>query len=62
MIRMYPTEFEAVDETENLLFKVVCFDEACSNVEVKTLVTPESWPEISDKILTALRLIHEEKV
>jgi hypothetical protein len=58
-IKMYPIEFEAVDETEEILFRVRCFDEAVSNVEIKTLVTPESWLELSAKVHEALCAIHE---
>jgi len=54
IIKMYPTAFEAVDETDDLLFRVLCFDEAVSNVEIKTLVTPESWLELSAKVHEAL--------
>jgi|PlaIllAssembly_1097288.scaffolds.fasta_scaffold779679_2 hypothetical protein len=59
-IKMYPIEFEATDETDEMLFRVRCFDEAVSNVEIKTLVTPESWLEISAKVHEALLAIHKE--
>ena len=59
MIEMYPVEFEAVDETGDLLFRVKNFDEVCSSVEINTPVTPESWKEIAAKVLEALEAIHK---
>jgi hypothetical protein len=59
-IKMYPIEFEATDETDEALFKVRCFDEATSSVEIQTLVTPQTWLEIAEKIHDALMLIHPE--
>ncbi len=60
-IKMYPIEFEACDEVNELMFKVRCFDEAASEVEIKTLVTPALWDEIAAKVAEALRLIHAEE-
>lgn len=59
-IKMYPIEFEAIDETDEALFNVRCFDEFTSSVEIKTLVTPQTWLEIAEKIHDALMLIHPE--
>ena len=61
MINMYPTEFEAVNEADDLLFKVHCFDEYCSTVEIKTVVTPELWLDIAEKIHEALLQIHKKE-
>jgi len=60
MIHMYPTIFEAVDETLDVLFRVECLDEAVSKVEIKTPVTPDLWLEISAKVHEALLAIHAE--
>lgn len=57
---MYPIEFEAVDDTGAPLFGVKCFDDVCSTVEIKTVVTPELWLELSKKIHEALVAIHSE--
>jgi len=59
-IKMYPMSFEATDETDEVLFKVDCFDEVTSHVEILTLVTPQTWLEIAEKIHDALMLIHPE--
>jgi hypothetical protein len=60
MIHMYPTIFEAVDETLDVLFRVECLDELVSKVEIKTPVTPDLWLEISAKVHEALLAIHSE--
>jgi hypothetical protein len=60
MIHMYPTAFEAVDETHDILFRVKCLDELVSEVEIKTPVTPALWLEISAKVHEALLAIHSE--
>lgn len=60
MINMYPTEFEA-READDLLFKVQCFDDACSTVDIKTVVTPELWLEMSAHIYKALLAIHKKE-
>lgn len=57
-IKMYAMEFEGIDETGDLLFRVKCNDGACSTVEIRTPVTPELWLEMSRKIHTALVAIH----
>lgn len=59
-IKMYPMSFEATDETGEVLFKVDCFDEVTSNIEILTLVTPQTWLEIAEKIHDALMQIHPE--
>lgn len=57
---MYPTVFEAVDETQDILFRVECLDECVSKVEIRTPVTPGLWLEISAKVHEALVAIHKE--
>ena len=59
MIKMYPIEIEAFDELDALIFKVTCFDEVTSHIDIKTLVSPSSWPEIAAKIGEALKQIHD---
>lgn len=54
VIKMYPIEFEACDETDELLFRVKMFDEVCATVEIKTPVTVDYWDEVSAKIREAL--------
>ena len=54
-----PSRFECTDDaTDDLIFTVQAFDLECSTVEIKTVVTPESWEEISKLVLKALRQIH----
>ena len=60
-IVMYPTEFEGVDEVGEVLFRVECFDEFCSKVEINTVVTPELWQEIATKVHEALLQIHKKE-
>jgi len=49
-ISVYPTKFEAFDETNELLFIVEMFDECSATVEIKTVLNTESWNEISSRI------------
>ena len=60
MIHMYPIVFEAVDETQDILFRVECLDESVSKVEIRTPVTPDLWLEIGAKVHEALTAIHKE--
>ena len=55
MIDAYATRFEAIDEdTKDLLFIVEMFDENAADVNIKTVVTVESWDELSSKIRECL--------
>jgi len=54
MLSTVPTEFECVDDAGELIFKISAFDAHCATVEIKAVVTPANWPEISDRILHCL--------
>jgi hypothetical protein len=52
--RCDPVRFECYDEIGQLVFSVEACDEHCATVEIKTLVTVESWAEISAEISKCL--------
>lgn len=58
-IESTPTKFEIYDG-QSLLAKIKMFDDVASSIKIKTLVSPETWPELSDAILRALRQMHPE--
>ena len=58
-IESTPTKFEIYDG-QTLIAKVKMFDDVASSIKIKTLVSPETWPELSDAILRALRKMHPE--
>ena len=59
-IESTPTKFEIYD-CKNLIAKVKMFDDVASSIKIKTFVSPETWPELSDAILDALKLMHPER-
>jgi len=59
-IESTPTKFEIYDG-QTLIAKVKMFDDAASTVKIKTLVSQETWPELSDAILGALNQMHPER-
>jgi hypothetical protein len=54
-IKLYPVKIEAY-EGDELVFKVESFDSETCSVEVSTLVTVESWDELSHHIRNALSI------
>lgn len=58
-IESTPTKFEIYDG-QTLIAKVKMFDDVASSIKIKTLVSPKTWPELSDAILRALRQMHPE--
>ena len=59
-MNLIPTRME-IDNGDSVLAVVKMFDEGGSSVRIKTLVNPEVWPELSDKIFQALKKMHPEK-
>lgn len=59
-IESTPAKFEIYDG-QSLIAKVKMFDDVASNIKIKTLVSPETWPELSDAILSALKQMHPER-
>ena len=59
-LNMYPVRFECIDEIKDVMFSVEAFDEATATVEIKTVVTVESWDEIAAKVREALVLMQLE--
>lgn len=57
MITATPVKFEIHDGGE-LLAVVDMSDEGGSNVEIKTVVAPSNWPELSSVIQGALEQMH----
>ena len=59
-IESTPTKFEIYDG-QSLLAKIKMFDDVASSIKIKTLVSPGTWPELSDAILDALKQMHPER-
>jgi len=54
MIEAFPTKFEIYDDAKNALATIEARDECCAEVKIDTWVNPQSWQEISAKILECL--------
>lgn len=52
--KAYPTEFECTDETGTVVFNLKTFDQDSAQLEISTLVSGISWPEISAMIASSL--------
>ena len=59
-IKATPTEFELHSADCELVAKLSMFDEECSTIEIRSVVSPETWPELSAAILEALKQMHPE--
>lgn len=59
-IKATPTEFELYSADGELVAKLSMFDEGCSAVEIRSVVSPDTWPELSAAILEALKQMHPE--
>jgi len=57
MITATPVKFEIYDG-EEWLATLDMFDEGGSHIEIKTVVAPANWPELSSVIQDALELMH----
>lgn len=53
-LEITPVKFE-IHESFDLLATVNMADTSCAEVGIKTVVSVESWPELSAAILTALK-------
>ena len=60
MITATPVKFEIYDGTE-LLAVLDMFDEGGSHVDIKTIVAPINWGELSSVINDALAQMHPTK-
>lgn len=60
-IQITPTRFELHYPHEELAATVEMFDAECSHIEIKSVVSPATWPELSDAICQALKQMHPEK-
>lgn len=49
-----PVTFEITDDADELLAIVDCFDASSATVEIKTVVSRHTWPELSAKIAECL--------
>jgi len=50
-IQIIPSEIEGFEDAHTRVFVLKSFDEFAANIEIETLVSADSWPEISDAIL-----------
>ena len=60
MITATPVKFEIHEATETLAV-ITMFDEGGSGVEIKTIVDPASWRELSTVIAAAPEQMHPTK-
>ena len=61
MIKVYTTAIEAFDpEMKQLLFTGKTFDEACCEIEIKTIISKDSVGELSEAIIKAVNMLCEE--
>jgi len=58
-IDISPVKIEGY-EGQDIVFSITMFDEACAEVEIRTLVSVGSWPEISAAILKSLKMMKLE--
>lgn len=57
-IKLYPVKIEAYcDVTKDHLFTCSTVDNTCAELELKTAVRTDTWPELSDAILKALEMM-----
>jgi len=56
-----PVRFECCDENNELVFIVDAFDDVCATVEIKTVVTVDSWEIISAEIASCLESMKLKK-
>lgn len=63
MITATPTKFEVHEDVDggDLLATIEMMDEVASNIEIKTCVSPDSWPELARVIQVALDQMHPKK-
>ena len=62
MITATPTKFEIYDDGDtDLLATIEMMDECASTLQIKTCVSPDSWPELARVIQGALELMHPKK-
>lgn len=59
-ISIQPVKFE-LHEGSQLMATVSMFDECSCEVEIKTMVTPQSWSELAAGVSEALRQIDSPK-
>ena len=57
MIKLYPIEIEAVDETGDVVFKLQTFDEKSATLEVKRIISPGDVDDFCNELKRALTLL-----
>lgn len=58
MIKFNVVSVEAVDEMDELVFKVECFDNHTATVNlIQTVHTLESWTELSENVAKAIAIL-----
>ena len=60
-MKYYPTRFECVDESGDLIFNVTTFDQHSANVQIKYLVNEKNWKAISEAIQDCLDQMFQEE-
>lgn len=59
-IRIYPIELEAVDETDELVFKLRTMDAESASIEVRAVLTPANVDDFCDALQRAIKLLELE--
>ena len=62
-LKVFPVHYEGyMDEMSDVcVFTVKCFDEVCSEIEIKSPLNVEAWDSVSTEIRKCLVAIHGEK-
>ena len=56
-IRVYPVAIEAVDDSNELVFRMETFDEASASLEVKAFISPGNVDDVCVAIRHAVTLL-----
>lgn len=59
-IRIYPIEVEAVDETDEPVFKLRTVDAESASLEVRAVLTPANVNDFCDALQRAIKLLELE--
>lgn len=59
-MKSYPVKFECYDESGGV-FKLEAFDEVCANLTIDTVISKDSWPEISQEIQKCLDQMFDDE-
>jgi hypothetical protein len=61
MLSVIPVRFECTNDEGDIVFTVNAFDAECAEVDIKLVVTVDSWKEISKHVLQCLESMELEE-